>query len=113
MTSYIDSDQSLQVGDLVFSTYHKGDYIFKIMKITRRFYNAHDIKIYYPNRQVGDEYNPTMYVESIDNFSLIKSLSKKKARKTAMELDASYLIRVEPKHILEHINKLNILLNDI
>lgn len=77
MKSFIDSDQSLKIGDLVFSSYHKGEYVFRITKIQRRFYKLEDIKYYHPDRDVGDEYNPLMYIEAIENYSLTKYKEKK------------------------------------
>lgn len=109
---FITSDRTLQVGDLVFSSYHKKDLLFKITKIERRFLTL-DLLRYnvYSKGQVGDEYNPIVVIKSIANLS-IKYDSKKKFRPTTASIDASYLKIVTPEHIQAYIKRLHEILTE-
>lgn len=107
---FITSDRTLQIGDLVFSTYHKGELLFKISKIERRFLTADLLKYSpYSKGQVGDEYNPLVTIESVANLSVRYDASKK-FRKHVKTLDATYLIKVDPEYIKAYIKRLHELL---
>lgn len=93
---FINSDRSLKVGDLVFSNYHKGDLLFKVTKIERRFLTKDDLRYgVYKNGSVGDEYDPLTTIESVANLGFRVDRSKK-FRKTTKILDASYLVKAGP-----------------
>lgn len=110
---FITSDRTLKVGDLVFSRYHKGEFLFKITSIDRRFLTKDDLKYSsYKNGKVGDEYNPTMKIEAVANLS-ITTPPDKKLRKNVKSLDAAWIIKVDPKNIEAHIKKLNDLLSEM
>lgn len=110
---YITCDRTLQVGDLVFSTYHKGDYVFRITSITRRFLDITDLRYsIYKNAKVGEEYNPITTVEAVANFEF-KTNKVKKFRKITAQLDASYLIKATPDYFVNQITKLNDVLNTL
>jgi hypothetical protein len=109
---FINSDRTLKVGDLVFSNYHKGDLLFKITKIERRFLNKDDLYYdVYKNGKVGDEYNPAVTIESVANLGL-RADRKKKFRKTTMNLDALYVVKADPSLIDEQIKTLQSILLD-
>jgi hypothetical protein len=111
--SYIDSDPTLAVGDFVFHTYSKNELLWKITKIERRFLTKDDLKYsVYENGKVGDEYNPYVSIESVADFS-IKANVKKKMRKTKKGFDAAYLVKVDPKLIQEHVQRLKQLVVDL
>lgn len=106
MADFITSDRSLKEGDLVFSEYHKGQLLFKITKIERRYLTQQDIKhSVYSCGQVGDEYNPYVTIESVADLGVPRN-PKKKFRKTVKTLDAAWLKRAEPEHIQAHIKML-------
>lgn len=108
---FINSDRTLKVGDLVFSNYHKGEILFRIINITRRYLTQyHMLYDVYKDAQIGDEYTPLMTIEVVADLSLFANLNKK-LRKNANVLDASYLRRVDPVQIQEHIKRLNQLLD--
>lgn len=109
--SFINSDTTLKVGDLVFSSYHKGENLFKIVSITRRFLTDYDLRYnVYKNAKVGDEYNPLIKIQAIANLSIVNN--EKKVIKITKELDAVYLHKVTRETILNHINKLGKLIFD-
>ena len=106
--NFIESDTTLKVDDLVFSSYHKGQYIFKIVSIERRFLTKHDIYVYrevYHGCTIGDEYEPLMKVELVEDLSIFPL--NKKIKKIVATLDATYLTKVNPKTISNHIERLH------
>ena len=110
---FINGDRTLKVGDLVFSGYHKGELIFKITHLERRFLDKDDLRYgVYKDGKVGDEYDSLATIESVANLSIFTDTTKK-LRKTAKTLDASYLRRVEPEVVKEHIKRLNDLLVEL
>lgn len=113
MTDFITSDRTLQVGDLVFSTYHKGEYLWKILEVTRRYVDQGDISFYGPKGgQIGDEKNPYMKVQAVASLSITADPSKK-LRKMVAGLDAAWIKKVDPAHIMAHIKKLNALITEM
>lgn len=111
MGDFITSDRSLKVGDLVFSNYHKGQLLFKITKIEKRFLDASMLHYgCYQGGSVGDEYNPYVTIESVANLGITPD-PKKKFRKTVKGLDAAWITRAEPEHISAHIKRLNEILS--
>lgn len=93
---FISSDRSLKVGDLVFSNYHKGDLLFKITKIERRFLVKDDLRYdCYKDGHVGDEYDPIVTIQAVANLGLRVNRTKK-FRKITHVLDASYLEKANP-----------------
>jgi hypothetical protein len=109
--SFVNSDQSLKVGDLVFSTYHKGEYLYKIINIERRFYHKGDFIP--PERSMGDEYNPIAKIKSVVNLGIVNHLVRKKNRKIVAILDAAYLVKVNKDILLNHSKKVHDLSNEL
>jgi len=109
---FINSDRTLKVGDLVFSNYHKGDLLFKVTKIERRFLVKDDLRYgAYKDGKVGDEYDPLTTIESVANLGFRVDRSKK-FRKTTKVLDASYLVKANPDLVNEQIKVLQTILLD-
>lgn len=107
MGNYITSDKTLKVGDYVLSRYHKGDLLYRVTKITQRFLEAKDISPYaHIGANVGDEYNPYIQCEAVENIS-ISADSKKKLRKKTIGLDAGWVTKVDPATIEAYIEKLH------
>src|SRR6478609_2717142 len=105
--SFINSDPTLAVGDLVFNNYSKNEFLWKITNIERRYLDVDDLRYgVYKNGKVGDEYNPLVTIEVVANFSIKADLTKK-LRKQEKILDAAYLSKADPNFIQNHINKLN------
>lgn len=101
------------VGDLVFSTYHKKEYLFKVTKIERRYIDQNDLRYNcYANCQVGDEKSPLVSIIAVSNLSIVADPNKK-FRKTGATIDAAYIKKVEPTHIQAHIRKLNDLITEM
>jgi|SRR6185369_9082412 len=97
MGDFINSDRSLKVGDLVFSNYHKGDLLFKVTKIERRFLVKDDLRYgVYKDGKVGDEYSPLATIESVANLGFRVDRTKK-FRKTTKTLDASWVVKASPE----------------
>ena len=110
MGDFITSDRTLKVGDLVFSNYHKGQLLFKITEIQRRFIDSSMLQYNcYQGGSVGDEHNPEVTIESVADLGI--TVPKKKFRKTVKCLDASWVVKVEPEHISAHIKRLNEILS--
>lgn len=113
MTDFIESDKTIAIGDLVLSNYHKGELIFKVTKIERRFLTKDDLRFdCYKGGQVGDEYNPYVTIESVANLS-INVDPNKKFRKTVKGLDAAHLKKIDHKHIEAHIERIKNILADL
>lgn len=111
--SFIDSDPTLAVGDFVFHNYSKNELLWKVTKIERRFLDQDDLRYgVYKDGKVGDEYNPIVTIESVADFS-IKTGLKKKMRKQKKEFDAAYLVKVDPKLIQDHVQRLKQLVVDL
>ena len=105
--NFIKSDPTLAVGDFVLSLYHKGELIFKVNKITRRFLTANDLKSYvYAGGQVGDEYTPYITIESVANLSIFTN-TEKKFRKTNKGLDASWVKKLTPELMKKHMRRIS------
>lgn len=114
MADFITSDRSLKVGDVVFSIYHKGERLFKITKIERRFLTQDDLRYnVYKDRSVGDEYNPTLDIESIADLSILTDPNKKFRKLVKKRLDAAWVRRADPSMIQDHIYRLTNLLTTI
>ena len=112
MKNFITSDRTLQVGDIVLSSYKKSSYLCKIIHIERRFLDAYDLKYdVYKNANVGDEFNPIVTIESV--ASLDVTPSSKKLRKVKQELDAEYLINVTPQYIEAYVKRLQALVVEL
>jgi hypothetical protein len=110
---FISGDRTLKVGDLVFSAYHKGELIFKITHLQRRFLYKSDLQYsIYEKGKVGDEYDSLATIESVANLSIFTD-STKKFRKTVRVLDASFLRRVDPAKIVEHTKRINDLISEL
>ena len=111
--SFINSDPTLAVGDFVFHNYSKNELLWKVMKIERRFLKQEDLKYgVYKNGKVGDEYNPYIQIESVTDFSIKVNLTKK-MRKIKKGLDAAYLIKVNPKIVQDHIQRLKTIVSEL
>jgi hypothetical protein len=117
MRDLLTWDTTLQVGDLVFSTYHKGETLFKIIKIEKRFITQYDMMYAtyqsspYYGHSVGDEYNPYVTIEAVASLSIVSNLDKKK-RKYVAGLDGFYLKRATPDHIEGHLKRLQKLIDE-
>ena len=110
---FITCDRTYKVGDLVFSTYHKTEYLWKITEITRRYVGANDISFYgAKGGKIGDETNPYMSLIAVANLSITTDPTKK-LRKMTAGLDGAWLKKATPEHIEAHIRKLNNLLNEM
>lgn len=102
---FVYDNPGLTVGDFVFSRYHKGQLLFKITDVERRFLTQDDLFYnIYEGNNVGDEYSSLATVESIADFSITKI---KKFRKTVQVLDVSYLEKVTPEELKKRIKALN------
>ena len=113
MTDFITSDRTLQVGDLVFSNYHKGEYLWQIVEITQRYVDQNDISFYGPKGgKIGDEKNPYVKIQAVANLSITADPNKK-LRKMTAGLDADWVKRVDPAHIVAHIKKINELITEM
>lgn len=111
--SFIKSDPTLAVGDLVLSTYHKGELIFKVTKLTQRFLTSMDVRYtIYKGGNVGDEYTPLATIESVANLSIFTN-TEKKFRKTTKNLDASYLIKLSPEKLENHMRRISNIMHDL
>jgi len=112
MKDFITSDRTLQVGDIVLSTYNKSTLLYRITDIERRFLCAYDLKYdVYKNANVGDEFNPIVTIESVASLNVTPS--SKKLRKVKQELDAEYLIKVTPQYIEAYIKRLQTLVGKL
>lgn len=111
--SFIDSDPTLAVGDFVFHNYSKNELLWKVVKIERRFLTKDALRYgIYENGKVGDEYNPYVAIESVADFS-IKANVAKKMRKIKKGLDAAYLVKVNPKIVQDHIQRLKTIVSEL
>lgn len=111
--NFINSDPTLAVGDFVFHNYSKNELLWRITKIERRFLTKDDLRYsVYENGKVGDEYNPYVSIESVADFS-IKTNVAKTMRKTKKGFDAAYLVKVDPKLIQDHIQRLKKMVVDL
>jgi hypothetical protein len=110
---FITSDRSLKVGDIVISFYNKGEILFRITGIEKRYLTKDDlIYDFYKNGQVGDEFNPTVQMEAVADLS-IRTEPNSKFRKARNSLDAAWVKKIDPAHIQAHIQKLNSLLDEL
>lgn len=111
--NFINSDPTLAVGDFVFHNYSKNELLWKVTKIERRYLTKEDlIYSFYEYGKVGDEYSPYVMIESVADFS-IKADLKKKMRTQKKGLDASYLIKVNPKIVQDHIQRLKTIISEL
>lgn len=110
---FITSDRTLKVGDLVFSRYHSGEFLYKVLSFERRFLTKDDLRYStYKNGKEGDEYNSLVKIEAVANLSITADPNKK-LRKNIKSLDTAWVTKVDPKHIEAHIKKLNDLLSEM
>ena len=111
--SFITSDPTLAVGDFVFHNYSKNELLWKVTKIERRFLTKDDLRnSVYEYGKVGDEYNPYVQIESVADFSIKVNVTKK-MRKTKKGFDAAYLIKVNPKIVQDHIQRLKTIMSEL
>lgn len=104
--SFINSDASLKVGDLVFQDYTKNNFLYKIVSIKRRFLTKDDLRYgVYKDGNIGDEYTPIATIEAVADLDL-KTKPGAKLRKTTKELDAAYLYKVDPNVLQDYKNRL-------
>jgi len=104
--SFIDSDPSLKVGDLVFQGYTKNNFLYKIVNIERRFLTKEDLRYgVYKDGKVGDEYDPIATIQVVADLDL-KVKPGTKLRKITKELDATYLTKVNPSVLEDYKNRL-------
>lgn len=105
-----DWDKTLKVGDYVFSGYHKGSLLFKIIEIQKRYLTKDDLRYeVYKGCKVGDEYASYATIESVMDLGV--QISPKKFRKIKRGLDISYLERATKDHMLEHMDRVQNALN--
>jgi hypothetical protein len=113
MKNWSDSDPTLKIGDIVWSTYNtKDEFLYRIIEIERRFLDENEVKYHrevFPGCTVGEEYNPLITIEVIANLSS-RVGPNKRLPQTHKMLDASYLVKATPEHIQSHIKRLNDLL---
>ncbi len=113
MMSFIRSDPTLAVGDFVLSSYHKGELVFKVTKITPRFLTAADLRYeVYKGAKVGDEYTPLVTIESVANLS-INADPNKKFRKTTKSLDAWWVRKISVETLEKHMRRLSNIIHDL
>lgn len=104
--SFINSDPTLAVGDLVFQGYTKNNFLYKITNIERRFLTKDDLRYgVYKDGKVGDEYDPIVTIQVVADLDL-KAKAGIKLRKNIKELDAAYLIKVKPSVLEDYKNRL-------
>jgi len=113
MKDYITSDRTLQVGDIVISTYNKSTLLYRITNIERRFLEAFDMQYSdtYEDATIGDEYNPIVTIESVANLDA--KPSNKKLRKIKQELDADYLVKITPQYMETYIKRMKALVKEL
>lgn len=110
---FVSSDKTLKIGDLVFSTFAKGEFLYKIVDIERRFIDKDLLKYSnYSGGCIGDEYNPLVEIQAVANLSITADVNKK-LQKKLKKLDAAWVKRVDKQHLLAHIQKLNNLISNM
>lgn len=113
MKSFVTSDQTLQVGDYVLSSFNKGNKIWKIIAIKRRFFDAFSTLSYsnvHPGANVGDEYNPQVDIQVVDDFSFGE---KPKLNKKTYTLDASWVKKCTKETLQNYMIEINQIANKL
>jgi hypothetical protein len=110
--SLINSDKSLKVGDLVFQSYTKNNFLYKITNIEQRFLTKEDLRYgVYKDRKIGDEFNPIITIQVVADLDL-KVKPGTKLRKNTKELDAAYLTKVDLNILQTYINRLTAIIGE-
>jgi hypothetical protein len=109
---FVKSDRTLKVGDLVFSRYHKGQRVWQVTDIQKRYLDQ-SMLIYdvYSAGNVGDEYNPLVTICSLVDLNVVPS--SKKHKKITAVLDAAHVVKITPDHLIAQIKKLKDVLNEL
>jgi hypothetical protein len=97
----IKYDPTLKVGDIVLNNYSKDYYLYRIIKLQRRFHDQKDVDIGYG--KLGEEYAPLVTIERVASISFVEGKVKKQKPK---QLDISWTQRVTKKDLEEHMLKL-------